>query len=137
MPRMEEREGASKACPGPPLWLLMHRGQRARQGNRRVRRGEALPITRHVPRAAQAWARMEEREGALQRADELRNSRMQARTEVVVPASFAAGLGYEAHAPGAPFHSIFSMVRPACLPHPSGHVWLQLWRVSNLAKDAR
>jgi hypothetical protein len=34
---------------------------------------------RRRARAAQAWARMEEREGALQRADELRNFRMQAR----------------------------------------------------------
>jgi len=38
---------------------------------------------------------------------------MQARTEVVVPASFAAGLTFEPPAPGAPAGSIFGMVRAA------------------------
>ncbi len=41
---------------------------------------------------------------------------MQARTEVVVPASFAAGLTFEPPAPGAPTGSIFGMVRAAAAP---------------------
>jgi len=58
----------------------------------------------------QAWARMEEGEGALQRADELRNFRMQQRTELVLPSSFAAGLEL-ARPTGAPLQGVFNMVR--------------------------
>ena len=58
----------------------------------------------------QAWAQLEEKEGALQRADELRNFRMQERTELVLPASFAAG--FDPLQPReAPFQSIINTVR--------------------------
>ena len=53
---------------------------------------------------------MEEGEGALQRADELRNFRMQQRTELVLPSSFAAGLEL-ARPTGAPLQGVFNMVR--------------------------
>jgi len=39
-----------------------------------------------------AWARLEESVGAYARADELRNFRMQERTELVLPATFGASL---------------------------------------------
>ena len=58
----------------------------------------------------QAWAQLEEKEGALQRADELRNFRMQERTELVLPAGFAAGFD-PVQQREAPFQSIISTVR--------------------------
>ena len=64
----------------------------------------------------QAWAQLEEKEGALQRADELRNFRMQERTELVLPAGFAAGFD-PVQQREAPFQSIIATVRrvPALL----------------------
>ena len=58
----------------------------------------------------QAWAQLEEKEGALQRADELRNFRMQERTELVLPAGFAARFD-PAQQREAPFQSIVATVR--------------------------
>lgn len=63
----------------------------------------------------QSWAAMEEKQGALQRAEELRSYRMQNFNEIVLPANFGAGLGIDT--PDSPFNTVVNTVRtplPSC-----------------------
>lgn len=56
----------------------------------------------------QAWARMEEAQGALQRAEELRSFRLQGFNEIVLPSNFGAGLSPDAL--DSPFNTVVSTV---------------------------
>ena len=55
---------------------------------------------------------MEEEQGAVQRAAELRSYRMQGFNEIVLPAGFGAGLGSDT--PDSPFNSVINTVGVSC-----------------------
>ncbi|KAK9907358.1 hypothetical protein WJX75_002146 [Coccomyxa subellipsoidea] len=56
-----------------------------------------------------SWAAMEEKQGALQRAEELRSYRMQNFNEIVLPANFGAGLGIDT--PDSPFNTVVNTIK--------------------------
>ncbi|BDA50860.1 PsbB mRNA maturation factor Mbb1, chloroplastic [Coccomyxa sp. Obi] len=56
-----------------------------------------------------AWAAMEEAQGALQRAEELRSYRMQNFNEIVLPNNFGVGLGPDA--PDSPFSTVINTIK--------------------------